>query len=61
MKRYIITFAFIVLGALTMTAQPNEGTPGGTNPTPIPGLVWLAAAGAAVGYKALNNQKSKEE
>lgn len=60
MKKYIVAFSFVILGGLSLSAQPAEGNPGGA-PAPIPGLVWLAAAGAAVGYKALNNQKSKEE
>ncbi len=55
----LLTLCFIC-SALFLSAQPKP--PGnGLQPTPIPGLVLLAAAGAAVGAKALHNKKKEED
>ncbi|QNR24769.1 hypothetical protein [Croceimicrobium hydrocarbonivorans] len=59
MKKRIVIIAFFVMGALALNAQPSEPTPGGSFPTPIPGLAILAAAGALVGAKAVHS-KSRE-
>lgn len=56
MKKGILTLALVLATALYVDAQPAEGNPGGA-PAPIPGLVWLAAAGAAVGIKAVSKKK----
>lgn len=56
MKRLVIALLFVVAGSIDANAQPADPNPGGT-PTPIPGAVWLAVAGAAVGVKALKGKK----
>jgi len=51
MKKGILVITLVLATALFVDAQPAEGNPGGA-PAPIPGLVWLAAAGAVVGARA---------
>ena len=55
----LLTLSFIC-SALYLSAQP-ELPNGGNAPAPLPGLVLLAAAGAAVGAKALHNKKKEED
>lgn len=61
MKRILLTCALVV-GGLSLYAQPDQGNPGGS-PTPIDGgISLLIAAGAALGgKKAYEAYKNKEE
>ena len=62
MKQILLTVGFVVVGAVTLSAQPNKGNPG-VNPTPIDGgISLLLAAGAAFGgKKAFDTYKAKRE
>lgn len=49
MKLIKIAVILLVLGSFKLNAQPNP--PGSGNPAPLPGLAFLAVAGAAFGAK----------
>jgi hypothetical protein len=55
----LLTLSFICC-AFFLSAQPAPPN-GNGQPAPLPGLVLLAAAGAAVGAKALHNKKKEED
>lgn len=55
----LLTLSFIC-SALFLSAQPSPPN-GNGQPAPIPGLVLLAAAGAAVGAKAIHNKKKEND
>lgn len=57
LKKYsLIAFLTLSFAAMAQPAPPGSG-----NPAPIPGLVWLAAAGAAMGGKIAYDKKKKKE
>lgn len=58
MKKLYATIAFLLGAMIMLYAQPGPG-PGGGGPPPVPidgGLAFLAAAGAALGYKKLKKK-----
>lgn len=57
MKTFKITFVLAMLVSLDLAAQPAP--PSSDNPAPLPGLIILAAAGAAVGAKKVYDQKKE--
>jgi hypothetical protein len=54
MKKYFLTLAFI-LSVCAISAQPSNPN----NPTPLPGIALLVAAGAAYGAKKMYDQKEE--
>lgn len=53
----IYLFALLLIGS-SVFAQPD---PPNGNPAPLPGVILLVAAGAAVGAKAIQKSKSNQE
>ena len=54
MKQYFLTLAFI-LSFCALSAQPDNPN----NPTPLPGIALLVAAGAAYGAKKMYDRKEE--
>jgi hypothetical protein len=54
MKKYFLTLAF-TLSVCALSAQPDNPN----NPTPLPGIALLVAAGAAYGAKKMYDQKEE--
>lgn len=60
MKKIRIFLSLTMIGgALSLSAQPTP--PDSNNPAPLPGLVLLAAAGAALGAKKVYDKKRSED
>ena len=53
MKKYFLTLAFI-LSVCALSAQPSNPN----NPTPLPGIALLVAAGAAYGAKKMYDRNN---
>lgn len=51
--------SLIAFLALSFSAMAQPDPPG--NPAPLPGLVWLAVAGAAYGAKKVYDKKKEAE
>jgi hypothetical protein len=54
-------YSLIAFLALSFSAMAQPAPPGSGNPAPLPGLVWLAAAGAAYGAKKVYDKKKEAE
>lgn len=57
MKNIKVSLILFLAFSLNMNAQPVP--PDSGNAAPIPGLVWLAIAGAAVGAKKVYRKKDE--
>lgn len=53
----LLLLASVLALALPVLAQPDNPNP----PTPLPGIAWLLAAGAALGAKKIYNNRQKQK
>lgn len=58
MKLIKVAIVLLVLGSLKLNAQPSPPSSG--NPAPLPGLAFLAVAGAAFGAKKYHDANKEK-